>query len=186
MFLLRLAVVSGVLIFATACGGNYSSSTPSPSPAPSPTPTPTPSPTPAPGGTASSVAIPVGAASLGTAAFMPDQLNVAVGATVTWTNTDAVAHTSTSDASGWDSGNRRARRALLVVVSDGGNVFLPLRHSPRHGRNDRRSLTCRIRAACLVLEAGSSADRVRSSLRCASRERDRRLASYECGGHDRP
>jgi plastocyanin len=35
---------------------------------------------------------------------MPDQLSVAVGATVTWTNTDAVAHTSTSDAAGWDSG----------------------------------------------------------------------------------
>ena len=56
------------------------------------------------GGTPSSVAIPVGAASLGTAAFMPDQLSVAVGETVTWTNTDAVAHTSTSDAAGWDSG----------------------------------------------------------------------------------
>ncbi len=101
MLSLRLAVVSGALVLATACGGSYSSSTPA---SPTPTPTPTPSPAPAPGGTSSSVAIPVGAASLGTAAFMPDQLNVAVGETVTWTNTDAVAHTSTSDAAGWDSG----------------------------------------------------------------------------------
>lgn len=100
MFSLRLAVVSGVLIFATACGGSYSSSTPSPSP----TPAPTPSPTPTPGGTVSPVAIPVGAAALGTAAFMPDQLTVEVGSTVTWTNTDSVSHTSTSDAAGWDSG----------------------------------------------------------------------------------
>jgi plastocyanin len=93
MLSLRLAIVSGVLIVATACGGSYSSSTPA-----------SPTPTPAPGGTSSSVAIPIGAASLGTAAFMPDQLNVAVGETVTWTNTDSVAHTSTSDAAGWDSG----------------------------------------------------------------------------------
>jgi len=99
MFSLRLAVVSGGLILATACGGSYSSSTPA-----SPTPSPAPAPTPAPGGTSSSVAIPVGAASLGTSAFMPDQLNVAAGTAVTWTNTDSVSHTSTSDAAGWDSG----------------------------------------------------------------------------------
>jgi plastocyanin len=35
---------------------------------------------------------------------MPDDVNVAVGATVTWMNTDSVSHTSTSDASGWNSG----------------------------------------------------------------------------------
>jgi plastocyanin len=35
---------------------------------------------------------------------MPDNLEVAVGSTVTWTNTDSVSHTSTSDRSGWDSG----------------------------------------------------------------------------------
>jgi plastocyanin len=31
-------------------------------------------------------------------------LNVAAGTTVTWTNSDAVAHTSTSDTTGWNSG----------------------------------------------------------------------------------
>ena len=96
MYSLRLAVVSAVLMFAIACGGGYSSSSPSPSPIPSPTPTP--------GVTSSSVAIPVGAASLGNRAFTPDNLDVAAGTTVTWTNTDSVSHTSTSDATGWDSG----------------------------------------------------------------------------------
>jgi plastocyanin len=35
---------------------------------------------------------------------MPDALNVAVGTTVTWTNTDSISHTSTSDANMWNSG----------------------------------------------------------------------------------
>ena len=96
MFSLRLAVISGVLVFAAACGSNYSSSTPSPAPSPTPTP--------APGGASSSVSIPTGAAVLGTAAFMPDALTVPAGTTVTWTNTDSIPHTSTSDAKGWDSG----------------------------------------------------------------------------------
>jgi plastocyanin len=46
----------------------------------------------------------VGAATLTNRAFTPDDVNVAVGGTVTWTNADSVAHTSTSDAIGWDSG----------------------------------------------------------------------------------
>src|SRR5437588_3924173 len=90
----RLAVVSVVLIFAIACGG-YSSPTPS---------SPTPSPTPTPGGPSSSVAIPVGASALGNGAYAPDDLNVAVGTTVTWMNTDSISHTSTSDVNGWNSG----------------------------------------------------------------------------------
>jgi plastocyanin len=50
------------------------------------------------------VSIPTGAAALGKAAFMPDALTVPAGTTVTWTNTDSIPHTSTSDAKGWDSG----------------------------------------------------------------------------------
>jgi plastocyanin len=37
--------------------------------------------------------------------FEPAELRVPAGATVTWTNRGAVAHTSTSDGAGWDSGN---------------------------------------------------------------------------------
>jgi plastocyanin len=97
MFSLRLFAVSFLLIITVGCGSNYSSpadALPSPSPAP------------APGGASASVAIVVGAQTLGNQAFTPDDLNIAVGTTVTWTNTDAVAHTSTSDvnANGWNSG----------------------------------------------------------------------------------
>jgi len=35
---------------------------------------------------------------------MPAELNVDLGTTVTWMNTDSVAHTSTSNVTGWDSG----------------------------------------------------------------------------------
>lgn len=94
MLSLRLVVVSGVLMSAIACGGDYSSPPASPSPTPAP----------APGTPSSSVTIPMGASTLGNKAFAPDDVNVAAGATVTWMNTDAVSHTSTSDASGWDSG----------------------------------------------------------------------------------
>ena len=96
MVSLRLAVVSAILMFAIACGGGYSSTPASPSPTPSPTPTP--------GGPSSSVSIPTGAQSLGNRAFMPDELDVAVGTTVTWMNTDSISHTSTSDANAWNSG----------------------------------------------------------------------------------
>ena len=100
MYSLRLAVLSAILMSAIACSGGNSSPTTPPSPAPSPTP----SPAPAPVGTSSSVTIPAGAATLGNGAYTPDDLSVAVGTTVTWMNTDAVAHTSTSDTPGWDSG----------------------------------------------------------------------------------
>lgn len=96
MFPLRLAAVLTILMFAIACGGGGSS--------PSAAPSPLPSPTPAPGGSSSSVAIPVGAESLKNRAYVPDALDVAVGTTVTWTNTDSTSHTSTSDTPGWDSG----------------------------------------------------------------------------------
>ena len=89
MLSLRLAVVSAILMCAIAC----SSSSPA-----------SPSPTPAPGGAVSSVAIPAGAATLGKSAYSPDDLTVDVGTMVTWTNTDSVAHTSTSDGTGWNSG----------------------------------------------------------------------------------
>jgi plastocyanin len=50
------------------------------------------------------ISIPSGASTLGINAFSPSNLTVAPGTIVTWTNTDLVAHTSTSDGSGWDSG----------------------------------------------------------------------------------
>jgi len=104
MLSLRLVLVSAVLMGAIACGGSYSPSPTTPSPAPAPAPAPTPAPAPPPAPAAASVTIPVGAQSLGNKAYTPPELDVAVGTTVTWTNTDSVSHTTTSDAVGWNSG----------------------------------------------------------------------------------
>src|SRR5207247_10824671 len=101
----RRSIVPAILMFTRACGGSSSSSV---------TPSPTPSPTPTPGGSSSSVAIAAGAASLGNRAYTPDELNVAVGTTVTWMNTDSTSHTSTSDVTGWNSG---------VVAPEGQSAF---------------------------------------------------------------
>lgn len=95
MFSLRLVAVSVAVMSAIACGG---SSTPSTSPSQAPLPAST-------TGAASSVAIPVGASVLGSSSYAPDALNVTAGTTVTWTNVDSVAHTSTSDVTGWNSGS---------------------------------------------------------------------------------
>jgi plastocyanin len=89
----RFVFVSAIALLATACGSGYS--TPSPSPTPVPVTT----------GSSTPITIPSGAFTLGNRAFNPDQLDVAAGTTVTWTNTDSITHTSTSDGSGWNSGN---------------------------------------------------------------------------------
>jgi len=93
----RLLLSIGVLVVASACANGYSAAAPSPTPAPAP------APAPSEGGTP--VSIPLGASTLGNRAFAPDQLEIAVGGTVTWTNTDTVAHTTTADQGSWDSGS---------------------------------------------------------------------------------
>jgi len=86
-----LAVFVG-MIAATACGSDRASMGMSPSPTPTPI--------------GPVVLIPLGAETLGDMAYVPDELVVAVGQTVTWTNLDAgVAHTTTSNEAGWDSGS---------------------------------------------------------------------------------
>jgi len=100
MWSVRFLALSAILVCAIGCGGNSYPSSPSPTPSPSPSPSPSPAPTPS-----SSITIPVGASILGKGAFAPDSLNVGVGTTVTWMNTDTVAHTSTSDGNAWNSGS---------------------------------------------------------------------------------
>ncbi len=100
MFFVRLALITASIALSAACG----SYNPSPPAAPSPTPSPAPSPAPAPGQTVAAVSIPTNAATLGSRAFAPAELSVTAGTMVTWTNTDTVTHTSSSDAQGWDSG----------------------------------------------------------------------------------
>ena len=89
----RLLVLSALLAVAAACGKTYSPTDPNP----------TPSPNPDPGGP--SVTIPAGAEVLGNRAYSPDEFTINAGQSVTWTNDDAVTHTTTSDSSGWNSGN---------------------------------------------------------------------------------
>lgn len=98
MISIRLVLAMALSMGAIACGSNYSS------PSTSPSQTPAPTPAPAPGGPALAVTIPMGAEVLGNRSFAPDALDIAVGTTVTWTNTDSTSHTTTSNASGWDSG----------------------------------------------------------------------------------
>ena len=112
MFSLRLAVVSVLVASSVACGSGYGSSPASPSPTPS-----TPAP---PGTTSSSVTIPVGAEALRNRAFMPDELDVAAGTTVTWVNTDSTTHTSTSNASGWNSGNIAPGSSFSLAFQNAG------------------------------------------------------------------
>jgi plastocyanin len=115
----RLTVVLGLLMFAVACGSNYSSSTPSPS---SPTPSPSPSSTPtATNGPTSAVTIPMGASVLGTQAFAPDDLDVGAGTTVTWRNTDSIAHTSTSDTGVWNSGSMAPGASFTATFTTAGS-----------------------------------------------------------------
>jgi len=66
------------------------------------------------------VSIPSGASTLGTNAFNPSPLTVASGTTVAWTNTDSVAHTSTSDGSGWDSGSLAPGQQFKFTFSTSG------------------------------------------------------------------
>ena len=109
MISIRLALVAAISIGAIACGSDYSSpSAPSPTSAP------------ATDGPSSAVTIPRGAEVLGNRAFTPDDVDISVGTTVTWTNTDSVAHTSTSNASGWDSGTIAPGRRFSFTYQTAG------------------------------------------------------------------
>lgn len=90
----KFRIALGTLLFSLSfgCGGSSYSSMPAPTPTPSPSPTGTP------------VSIVMGASTLTTTAYAPNPVTVAVGGTVTWTNNDSTAHTSTSNGGAWNSG----------------------------------------------------------------------------------
>ena len=87
----RRALAAALLVICSGCGSSYSSNTPT-----SPT-------TPSTGGNGTPVAIVGGASLLTTTAFSPSPVTVAVGGSVTWTNNDNTAHTSTGGS--WNSGS---------------------------------------------------------------------------------
>ena len=104
----KTIVIALLVTLGAGCGKGYSSTPASPSP------------TPAPVGPSSPVTIPTGAASLGDRAYSPDEITVAVGSTVTWTNTDTVAHTSTSNGSGWNSGTIAPGQQFSTTLQTAG------------------------------------------------------------------
>jgi len=96
----RLPVLVFLLGLTAACGSSGGgASTPAPT---SPTPT---TPAPAPAAGTQNVSIVANSQSLGSKAYSPNPLTIAVGTTVRWTNDDTIPHTSTADASAWNSGN---------------------------------------------------------------------------------
>jgi plastocyanin len=105
---LRLVLLSAIAVAAAACGSGYSSPSPSPSPVPVTT------------GSTTPITIPTGASTLGNRAFSPDALDVTAGTAVTWTNTDSVEHTSTSDGTGWNSGAIPPRGQFSRTFPDAG------------------------------------------------------------------
>ena len=95
---LRIALGAALIALSVGCSGSYS-----PSPSPSPMPSPSPTPSPSTQGTPASIVS--GSSLLTTTAYAPNPISVAVGGTVTWTNNDNVAHTSTSNTGVWNSGS---------------------------------------------------------------------------------
>ncbi len=53
-------------------------------------------------------------------AFSPSTLTVSRGTTVTWKNTDGIAHTATSDAGVWDTGNMPAGSSKTFTFNTTG------------------------------------------------------------------
>jgi plastocyanin len=52
--------------------------------------------------------------------FTPSSLTIAKGTTITWRNDDAIVHTSTSDTTGWDTGNVAAGASKTTVFNTSG------------------------------------------------------------------
>jgi len=52
--------------------------------------------------------------------FSPATITVTVGTTVTWKNTDGIAHTSTSDTGVWDTGNIPAGVSKTTTFNTAG------------------------------------------------------------------
>ncbi|MDQ6766990.1 MAG: cupredoxin family copper-binding protein [Candidatus Eremiobacteraeota bacterium] len=54
-------------------------------------------------------------------AFAPSQLTIPVGATVVWKNQDSVAHTATSTAKGFDSGDLSGGKSFTFTFTKSGS-----------------------------------------------------------------
>ena len=115
---LRVAIGSAVLgtaIVAASCGSTSTSTATPTSPSPMPTPT---------GGTPPNstqvVTIQQNASTLGGNAFGANPFTISAGTAVTWSNTDNVAHTSTSNSGVWNSGVIPARGQFTFTFATAG------------------------------------------------------------------
>lgn len=52
--------------------------------------------------------------------FTPGNLTITKGTTVTWRNDDGAVHTSTSDSTGWDTGNMPSGATRTVTFNTAG------------------------------------------------------------------
>jgi len=93
MSMFRLALTAALLALSLGCSDSSNDSPSAPSPSPSPSPTP-----------GQPVSIVRGSSTLTTNAYAPNPIAVATGSTVTWTNNDTTAHTSTATDGSWNSG----------------------------------------------------------------------------------
>src|SRR5262245_36544297 len=66
--------------------------------------------------------------------YDPTTINVAVGDTVTWTNSGKVEHTVTSEVGVWDSGHIKAGGTYSLVFSSPGTYFYYCTVHPREMR----------------------------------------------------
>ena len=102
---LGVVVLVGTL---AGCAGYGSSSSPSPTPVPVPA-----------GATA--ITIGAGASTRTSTAYTPSPITVTAGATVAWTNTDSVPHTSTADGGAWNSGSIAPGRIFTRTFTSTGS-----------------------------------------------------------------
>ena len=90
MRIVRFGMAVTLLALLAACGSNNSSTPTSPT------------------GNGTPVTIVKGAQSLTTTAYNPNPLTINAGTMVTWTNSDSIAHTATSDNGTFSSGTINA------------------------------------------------------------------------------
>ncbi len=110
---LRMTLALLVLGLSIGCGSDSN-------PAPSPSPTPNPPPA-APPPAAGTVSIVRGASTMGAQAYNPNPITITAGTTVTWTNNDTVAHTSTADGGAFDSGSIAPGDTFRFTFPSAGN-----------------------------------------------------------------
>ncbi|HZR22359.1 MAG TPA: plastocyanin/azurin family copper-binding protein [Vicinamibacterales bacterium] len=99
----RLLAMTAAVLWTAACGQSSTPTTTSPS---------------ATGN--STVSIVAGSHTLTTNAYAPNPITISQGMSVTWTNNDSIAHTSTANGGQWDSGTLAPGASFSKTFSSAG------------------------------------------------------------------